>query len=126
MGAARSLAVNRDNVGFGLAQPVDPGGEGGGEQIAVQRIHHVVQRVMRGDAAFERQHPAQEPQLFQAPEPRLDKVFGPGEGRTQDQKHDFRQWIQHLAKLAGVIKGRKMVQKRGVAHRETSSLRGPK
>ena len=119
MGAARGLAVNRHDVGFGLAQPIDPGRESGGKQIAIQRVHHVVQGVMRGNAAFERQHSTQELPLFQPPNPGFHKILGSRKRLAQDQKHDLGQRIQHLAKQARVVEGRKMAQKRGVAHRDT-------
>ena len=130
MGTERGLAIDGDdfggdNAGFCLPQPVDPGHKGDGEEVAIERVHHIVQRVMRRNAAPERQYPAQEPQLFQTLETRFDEVLGPGEGHTQDQKQEFWQWIQNFTKLAGIIKTGEMVQKRQARHRETSSWRGP-
>jgi hypothetical protein len=50
--------------------------------------------------------------FFSPPEPRFDEVEGPGEGRTQNQRPDFGQWIQNFTKLAGILKTGEVVQKR--------------
>lgn len=56
--AARGLAVDGNDVGPGLAQPLDPGREAFRKQCPVERVHHVVERIMRGDAARKGQKPA--------------------------------------------------------------------
>ena len=58
----RGLAVDGDHlrggeVGRILAQALDPGGEDRAEHRAGERVHHVIERVMRGDTAREGQHP---------------------------------------------------------------------
>lgn len=78
--AARGLAVNRHDVRLGLAQPIDPGGESHREPTPVQRVHRMVQRVMREHAVFEWRYPAQEPQLFQTPGQGLNKKPPPRNG----------------------------------------------
>ena len=117
---ARGLAIDGDDVGFVLAQTLDPGREGLREQRAVERVQHVVERVMRRNALREGQHPPQKPQLLAPPVADLDEILRPRQRRTQDQEHDLGQRIHHLAPLARIGKRRKVVEKRRAGHAETS------
>ena len=90
MAAARGLAVDGDNVGLHLAQRLHPRHEAGLEQLGIERVDHVVQRVVGRDAVPEGQEPAQERQLLAAPQPCLDKVVRPGQGRGQHQQQELR------------------------------------
>jgi len=74
---ARGLAVHGDDVGFVLARALDPSGEAGAEQVGGEGVDDVVQRVVRGDAASERQRAAQEGELLPAPEPVSTKCSAP-------------------------------------------------
>ena len=96
LGPPRGLAVDRHDVGRALAQALDPGGEALGEERRRQRVHHVVQRVVRGDATFVGQEPAQELQLAPAPARDLHEVLRPGKRRAEHEQQDLGQRIEHL------------------------------
>ena len=81
-GAAQTLAVHSHDIGRLLAQAIDPSREAAGEQSRIERVHHVVERLVRGNAAFEGKHRAQEGQLFATPAPDLDEVLRGREGGT--------------------------------------------
>ncbi len=117
----RGLAVDGNDVGFVLAQALDPGGEAGAEEVGVERIDDVVERVVRRDAVAERQQAAQEGELLPAPQPDFDEVLGAGQRRAQHQQHDLRQRVEHLARLPWVVECREMVEQREGGHRGTSS-----
>src|SRR5215211_9042002 len=53
--APRSLAVDGDNIGLGVAQLVDPGHKAGLEERGVERVDDVVKGIMGGKAIVERQ-----------------------------------------------------------------------
>ncbi|GJD67050.1 hypothetical protein MPEAHAMD_7254 [Methylobacterium frigidaeris] len=66
-GATRTLAIDRDDVGLGLAQGLDPGGKARREQAWIEGVQNVVEGVVRRDAMSERKHVAQEFWLVSAP-----------------------------------------------------------
>jgi hypothetical protein len=88
------------------AQVLDPGRKTLREEIRVEGVDHVVQRVARRDAAPERQKRAQEAELGLAPLG-LSKCLGPGQRGAEHHKHDLRQRILDLPGLARVAKGEK-------------------
>ena len=55
MATARGLAVDRDRLRPGIAQPLDPVGEAGPEQRRVEGRDDFAQRVVAWNAARERQ-----------------------------------------------------------------------
>lgn len=113
----RRLAVDGDDVGFAVAQRLHPGGEAVGKQRRRQRVHHVVERVVGGDAVLEGQQPAQKIQLAPPPAFDLDEILRPRKRPAQDQKQDFRQRIDDFPRLPGIIEGGEMVEKRFAGHR---------
>ena len=111
MRTPRCLAINRDDVGCVLTQPFDPGAETRLEDLRVQRVDHVVQRVMRGYAMLVNQEPPQKVQPLSTPQRDLDKIIHAGQRPAQNQQQDFRQRIDHPPGLAWVLQRRKMIQK---------------
>ena len=83
MAAARRLAVDGDDVRITIAQGLDPGGETGLEQIGIERIDHVIQRVMRRQAALKGQEPPKKTKPLVAPKPDLDKILHAAERRAK-------------------------------------------
>ena len=86
--------------------------EAGLEPRRVERVDHVAQRVVAGDAVPVGQEAAQERQVLPAPQPRLDQVVGPGQGGGQHQEQDLRQRRKHLPGLARILQRRKMAPAR--------------
>jgi hypothetical protein len=114
--------------GFGLAQRLDPGHKAGLEQRGVERVDHVVESIVGGNALYERQEPAQEGQVLAAPEPGFDEILRPRQRRAQDQQHDLRQRIDHLPGLARVLERREMFNqgplRRLACHADLACFRG--
>ena len=106
--APRSLAVNGDHVGLGLAQTLDPGHKAGLEQRRVERVDDVVEGVVGGKAIFERQEPAQEGQVLHTPEPGFDEILRPRQRCAEHEEHDLRQRVDDLPGLARVLEGREV------------------
>jgi hypothetical protein len=73
--APRSLAVDGDNVGLGVAQLVDPGHKAGLEERGVECVDDVVEGIVGGKAVVEGQESAQEVQVLHTPEPDFDEVL---------------------------------------------------
>jgi hypothetical protein len=88
--AARRLAIDGDEFRLVGAQSLDPCHEAALEQLRVERIDHVIQSVVRGDAVGVGQEAAQEGRLLLAPGLHLDEVVGAGQGRGQHQEQDLR------------------------------------
>jgi len=115
MSAARGFAVDCDNVGVAVTQTADPGDEALGEQLRIQRIDQVVERIVAGDAVLVRQEAAEEIHVGCAPVRDLDEVLSSDDGGAQDQQQDLRQWVDHLCTLSWVLQSREMVEQgRGV------------
>src|SRR3954471_4803496 len=74
VGAPRGLAVDGDQVGFRLAQALDPAREAALEQLRVERRDHLAERVVARDAVPVGQEAAQEGQVLATPERDLDEV----------------------------------------------------
>jgi len=110
MAAPRGLAVDRDRLRPGIAQALDPVREAGFEQSRVESRDDFAQCVMARNTARERQETAQERQVLAAPQRQLDEVIGARDGAAEQQKQQFRQGIQHLGRLPGVLQGCKMRQ----------------
>src|SRR3546814_986797 len=100
--AARGLAVYGDDVGLALAQGLDPFGEAGLEEFGVERIDHVVERVMRWKTPIVGQEAAQKVEPLPAPQPDLDEILHPAERRAQHHEQDFEQRIDHAPLLARI------------------------
>lgn len=117
MSPARSLAVNGDYLGFRFGDTVfqagDPSRKALREHVRIKPVHHIVERIVerivRGNAALERQELAQEVKLRSAPLRGFNKSLGSGQGGAQHQKHDLRQRVFHLPGLTWVFKGRKII-----------------
>src|SRR4029077_20229685 len=60
MGSPRRLSVDGNDVGVVLAQGLDPGAEASLEQLSVEPVDHVIERVVSRDAALIGQEPPQE------------------------------------------------------------------
>ena len=105
--SVRTLSVRghdkgRDDVGLGrIAQCIDPGDEAVAEQRRRQRVHHVVEPVMRGDAVVERSHPTQEIELASTPAFDLDEILGSSQRRAQNNQKDFIERIEHVHDCRG-------------------------
>jgi hypothetical protein len=110
------LARDRHDVGRALAQALHPGGEALGEERRGQRVHHVVERVVRGDAARVGQEPAEERELALAPPRDLDEVLRPVERRAEHHEQDLGQRIDHLPRLPRVFESREVVDERLARH----------
>ena len=67
MAAPRGLAVDGDDVGVAVAQALDPGRETAIEQLGVERVDHVVERVVGRQPALVRQETPQKIQPLLAP-----------------------------------------------------------
>jgi hypothetical protein len=81
--APRGLAVDRHHLrALDLrlvpAKAVHPLGEALGEEVAIQGVDHVVERVVTGNATSEGQEAAKEGLLRHRPPPDLHEVLGPG------------------------------------------------
>ena len=110
------LAVDGDDlgsrkIGTGGPQAFRPGHEIVPEGIVIQRVEQVVQRVMAGNAALERQKTTQKVQMQPAPQRNIREAFGSGHLAAQHQKHDLVQRIQDLPRLPRIGKPRKVLKK---------------
>jgi hypothetical protein len=110
MRASRGLAVDGDHVRIGVLQGRDPGGEARLEQLGIERIDEVVQRVVAGDAVLVAQERAQEGQMLIAPLLDLDEIIGASQRCSQCQKQKLGQRIDHLPRLPRVFQRRKMLE----------------
>jgi len=52
MASSRCLAIDCNDVGFAIPQCLDPAHETGFEELAVERIDHIIERVMGRKAAL--------------------------------------------------------------------------
>jgi hypothetical protein len=94
---ARGHAGDRHNVGAVLAQALDPVGEAFGKERGRQRVHQVVERVMRGDALLEGKATPQKVELLTNPAFDLAEVLGLCHRRpAQNDQRDFGQRIDDL------------------------------
>jgi hypothetical protein len=107
MGAAAGFAVDRDDVEISVTQAIDLGDEALGEQLAAEDIHQVVEGVVAGDAILAGQEVAQEVHVGFAPVLDLDEIVGRSDGGAQDQKQDFREWVDHFDELSGSLSAAK-------------------
>jgi hypothetical protein len=80
--ATGGLAVDRDQVGLGLTQALDPGREACLEQPGIERGDNLAQRVVARDAVPVRQEAAQEGQVLPAPEQRPTSVTSSAPARV--------------------------------------------
>lgn len=77
------------------------------EQLRVDRGDDFVERVVRGDAALERQKTAQKVQPELPPGPDLDEIVHPRDRAAQDQKQDLPERIGHLPDWRGSFSAEK-------------------
>ena len=110
--AARSCRRWRSMSGSLLAQRLDPAGEAGLEQLRVERVDHVVERVVGRNAALVGQETPQEVEPLFAPQPDLDEILHARQRGAEHQQQYLRQRIQDPPALAGVRQSRKMVEQR--------------
>src|SRR4051794_2281707 len=106
--APRSLAVDGDNIGLGVAQILDPGHKAGFEERGVERVDDVVEGIVGGKAIFERQKPAQEVQVLHTPEPGFNEVLRARQRCAEYEEHDLRERVDDLPDLARVLEGREV------------------
>ena len=124
--ASGGLAIDRDDVRPGRTQAFDPRDETGLEQLRVERVDHVVERVVRGDAMAVGLEAPQESQPLATPGLDLDEVIGPSQRGGQHQQQDLRQRVDHLPGLPRVLQGGEMVQQGCSGHaRLAQSSRHP-
>ena len=116
MAAPRSLTVDGDHVASGLAQRVYPRRKAGLETLRRQRVDGVIEGVVRGNTFRKRQKAAQKIKRPVTSAFHLNKILSPRHGRAQHNQKHFLQWVANLPRLAGVIKGRKMVKQTGRHH----------
>lgn len=69
MAPTRRLAVDGDDLGINVPERLNPRGEAGLEQVGVEPVDHVVERIVRGQTAFVGQEAAQEVHPLLAPQP---------------------------------------------------------
>ena len=110
--APGGLAVDGDEVGLGLAQAVDPGGEAGLEEVGVERVDDVVQGVVRRQAPRIGQETTQEAQALLAPQPDLDEIVHAAQRGAQDQQQDLRKRVDHPPLLARILQGGEVLEDR--------------
>lgn len=110
MAAARGLAVDGDNVGVAIPQRLDPGRKAGLEQLRVECVHHVVERVVRWQPTLVGQEAAQKIQPLLTPEPDFNEILHPAQRRRQYQKHDLRQRVDHAPALTRIRQCLEMIQ----------------
>jgi hypothetical protein len=113
VGAARGLAVDRDDVGLRRAQALDPAGEAALEQGRVERGDHLAQGVVARDAVPVGQEAAQEGQVLPAPDPDLGHVVRSGQRGAEQQEQDLGQGIEHLGLLPRILQSGEVVEQRG-------------
>jgi hypothetical protein len=116
---ARGLAIDGDDVRVTIVQVRDPGGKTRGKQLGRQGVHHVIERIVGGNATLEGQKAAQK--IFLAPRPAFDfnEILPSCHRAAQDHQQDFRQRINHFPSLARIVQRRKMIQKRPCRHGES-------
>mgnify|MGYP003126639628 CR=1 FL=1 len=99
-----------------VAQGFDPGDEAVREQRRRQGVHHVVQRVVRGNSPLEGQEPAQKLQFPAAPPLDLGEILGAGQRPAQDDQQDLLKRIDHLPGLPRIIEGGEVIEKGRAGH----------
>ena len=77
MGAARGLAVDGNPAGLGMRNPSTQAVKAAANRSPSGAFLTSFSVSCAGNATFEREHSAQKPQIFQPPNPCLDKVLGP-------------------------------------------------
>ena len=111
MGAPRRLAVDRQDVGFALAQAFDPPGKARLKKLGIERVDDVVERIVRRQPAFKRVEPPQKVETQFAPHPDFDKIIHPAKAGAEHQKQNLPQRINHPPALARILERRKIIQK---------------
>ena len=91
--AARRLTVDGDDVGLPVAQRLHPFGKAALEQLRIDAVHHVIERVVGRDAPLEGQEAAQKLQPRLAPKLDLDEVVHAAQRSAQHHKQDLPQRI---------------------------------
>ena len=86
---SQGQAIDRDHVGFAVAEAFEPIEEAALEQRGVECRDHLPQRVMAGDAMLERQEATQETQVLASPQADLDEIVRPGDRGAQQKQQDF-------------------------------------
>ena len=114
--APRSLAINGDDLGFGeirrnAPQILDPGAEALGEQVTVDGIDQVVERVVARDTGLIRQKVPKKWEVDPAPAMDLNEILRASQRAAQHHQQDLRQGIQHLPGLARVLQAGEVIEK---------------
>ena len=131
VGAPGCLAVDRHHLGTRVgarrraAEACHPLREAGAKQLGIDRVHDVVQRVVTGDAARERQEAAQDVHVKHRPASDFHEVLRAGERAAQHRQQHFRQRIDHLPRLARVAQRGEMIEERRTHRRCHSGLHHP-
>ena len=112
MRAPRGLAIDGDHVRIAVAQARDPIHETRLEQLGIDPVQHVGQRIVARDAVAVWQIGAQEIETFKPPFTHLDQIVRPSDRGAHEQQNDFFQRIHNLDLLTRVFQGCKVLQNR--------------
>jgi hypothetical protein len=110
MRAPHGLAIDGDDLGIAVTQGRDPGGEAGLEEIGVESVDDVVQRVVRRQAALLGQEAAETIQALLAPQLDLDEVLHAAERRAEHDEQELRQRIHDAPRFTRIAQRREMVE----------------
>jgi hypothetical protein len=119
---ASSLAVDRHNVGRLLAQALGPSDEAFGKQLGRQRVHDVVERIVRGNAAHKRQKAPEKRELVHGPALDVGEIFGAGHGPARHAAGS-RSADRRPSKLASGPQAQKNDPKASIASSPASMIR---
>ncbi len=100
--SSRCLAVHRDDIGLTIAQGIDPVHEAGLEELTIERIDHVVKRIVGRKSPLVREKPPQEIQPLIPPQTYLDKIVHAAQRRAQHQQQNLRQGVNYPPALAWI------------------------
>ena len=113
--APRGLAVDGDDVGLIARATSRPSCEAGLEQLGIEPVDHVVERVVSRDAVLIGQEPPQEIEPLFAPQADLHKILHAAKRGAKHQQQDLRQRIQNPPALPRVRQRREMIDQAGRA-----------
>jgi hypothetical protein len=102
MGSPRGLTVDGDDVRRVIAQRLDPVVEAGLEQLSIEPVDYVVERVVGRQATFVGQETPQEIEPLVAPQPDFHEILHTRQFGAKHQQQYFRQRIHNPPMLARV------------------------